>query len=109
MDLKISKEKQIFLFFSMFFGIFVSFKKKIESLCLFNFMHMFTCDFIQYKYVLFHLNMLRLFQDINILIFFFEIKLVFKKNFFPTCLANLMFIHPNCFQNFNELKTRATD
>jgi len=30
------------------------------------------------KYVLFHLNMLRLFQKINI---FFEIKLIFNKNF----------------------------
>ncbi len=47
MNLKISKEKQIFLFFSMFFGIFVSLKKKKESLCLSNFIHMFTCNFIQ--------------------------------------------------------------
>jgi len=29
MDPKISKEEQISLFFSMFFGIFVSFQKKI--------------------------------------------------------------------------------
>jgi len=37
MDRKILKEKQISLFFSMVFGIFASFQKKIESLCLSNF------------------------------------------------------------------------
>jgi len=67
MDPKISKEKEISLFFSMFFGIFVSFqKKKIEYLCL---SISCTClHVISYKcsYVLFHLNMLRLFQEINI-------------------------------------------
>ncbi len=47
MDPKISKEKQISLTFSMSFGIFVSFQKKIELLCLSNFIHMFTCNFIQ--------------------------------------------------------------
>jgi len=71
-------------------------------------MHMFKCISYKYTYVLFHLNMLRLFQNINIL-FCFEIKLVFKKNFFPTCFADLMFIHPNCFQNFNELKASMND
>ncbi len=48
MDPKILKEKQISLIFSMSFEIFVSFRKiKIESLCYFNFIHMFTCNFIQ--------------------------------------------------------------
>jgi hypothetical protein len=47
MDPKISKEKQISLFFSMSFGIFVSFQKKLESLCFSNFIHMFTCNFMQ--------------------------------------------------------------
>jgi hypothetical protein len=37
MDPKILKEKQITLFLSMSFGIFVSFGKKFESLCLSNF------------------------------------------------------------------------
>jgi hypothetical protein len=60
MDLKILKEKQIFLYFSMSFGIFVSFQ------------------FHSNVNVLFHLNMLRLFQEI--IIFFFEIKLVSNKN-----------------------------
>jgi hypothetical protein len=46
-DLKISKKKQISLFFSMSFGIFVSFQKKIESLCFSNFINMFTCNIIQ--------------------------------------------------------------
>jgi len=38
---------------------------------------------ISYKcnYVLFHLNMLRLFQEINMFFVFFEIKLVSNKNF----------------------------
>jgi len=40
---------------------------------------------------------------------FFEIKLVSNKNFVPTCLADLMFIHPSCFQNLDELKTGMTD
>jgi len=39
-DTKISKEKQIFLFFSMFFGIFVSFQKNLEPLWLSNFIQM---------------------------------------------------------------------
>jgi hypothetical protein len=47
MDLKLLKKKQIFFLFSMSFGIFVSFQKKIVSLCLFDFIHMFTCHFIQ--------------------------------------------------------------
>jgi len=49
MDPKILKEKQIFLFFKMSFEIFVSFQKNIffDSLCLFNFIHLFTYNFIQ--------------------------------------------------------------
>jgi len=47
MDPKILKEKQIFLYFSMSFGIFVSFQ------------------FHTNVNVLFHLNMLRLFQEIK--------------------------------------------
>jgi hypothetical protein len=69
-------------FFSMFFGIYVSFQKKL-NICVFPIsykcLHVISC---KCKYVLFHLNMLRLFQEINIL-FFFEIKLVFNKNFLP--------------------------
>jgi hypothetical protein len=61
MDPKILKEKQIFLYFSMSFGIFVSFQ------------------FHTNVNVLFHLNMLRLFQEIKKKIF--EIKLVSNKNF----------------------------
>jgi hypothetical protein len=57
----------------MSFGIFVSFQKNNNNLCVFPISY--KC-----KYVLFHLNMLRLFQKINML-FFFEIKLVFNKNF----------------------------
>jgi hypothetical protein len=47
--------------------------------------------------------------------FFFEIKLLSNKNYplntkfkdlIPTCLVDLMFIHPNCFQNFDELENR---
>jgi hypothetical protein len=73
-DPKISKEKQIFFFFSMSFGIFVSFLKKIESLC-FPISH--TClHAISYKCK----YMLRLFQEIN-MIFFFETKLVSNKYF----------------------------
>jgi hypothetical protein len=61
--------------------------------------------------------MLRFFQDIN-MFFFFEIKIVSNKNFslkyliqglIPTCLADLMFIHPNCFQNSNKLKIGVAD
>jgi hypothetical protein len=68
MDLKISKDKQISLFFSMSFGIFVSFQKKNWILMSFPIPYTFF-HVISYKckYVLFHLNMLRLFQDINIL------------------------------------------
>jgi len=47
MDLKILKKKQIFIYFSMSFRIFVSFPKKNEYLCLSNFMHTFTYNFIQ--------------------------------------------------------------
>jgi hypothetical protein len=47
MDPKMLKEKQISLFVSMFFGIYVSFQKNIEYLCLSNFIHMFTYNFIQ--------------------------------------------------------------
>ncbi len=47
MDLKILKKKQILNYFSMSFRIFVSFQKKKEYLCLSNFMHTFTYNFIQ--------------------------------------------------------------
>jgi len=64
MDPKISKEKQIFLlFFSMSFGIFVSFQKNNNNnLCVFPISY--KC-----KYVLFHLNMLSLFQKIDMFFF----------------------------------------
>jgi hypothetical protein len=75
MDPKISKEKQISLFFSMSFEIFVS-QNKFESLS-FQYMCLHVISYNS-KYVLFHLNMLRLFQEI-IMFFFFEIKLIFKK------------------------------
>jgi hypothetical protein len=57
MDPKMSKEKQISLFFSMSFGVIVSFQKKL-NLCVFPISY--TClHVISYKceYVLFHLNM----------------------------------------------------
>jgi hypothetical protein len=51
MDPKILEDKQISLFiFSMSFGIFVSFQLLLLLLlflCLSNFIHMFTCNFIQ--------------------------------------------------------------
>ncbi len=56
MDPKISKEKQISLFFSMFFGFFMSFQKKL-NFCV---PIIFEC-----KYVLFHLNMLILFKRLT--------------------------------------------
>jgi hypothetical protein len=46
MDPKILKNTQISLFFSMSFEIFVSFQLLLFS-CLFNFIHMLTCNFIQ--------------------------------------------------------------
>ncbi len=73
MDPKILKGKQIF-FFSMSFGIFVSFQIFFWNLCVFSISY-------KHKYVLFYLNMLRLFQEINMLIFF-EIKLVSNRKFF---------------------------
>jgi hypothetical protein len=78
MDPKILKEKQLNYYFSMSFEIFVFFQRKLNH-CVFSILY--TClHVISYKckYVLFHLNMLSLFQKINI---FFEIKLVFNKNF----------------------------
>ncbi len=48
------------------------FKKQL-NLCVFPISY-------KYKYVLFHLNMLKLFQEIN-MFFSFEIKLVSNKNF----------------------------
>jgi hypothetical protein len=74
MNLKISKEKQI----SMSIGIFVSFQKQNWIFVSFQ----FHTHIISYKckHVLFHLNMLRLFQEIN-MFFFFEIKVVSNKNF----------------------------
>ncbi len=79
---KVSKEKQISLFFSMFFlDSLCPFKKKcLKSFYLSSFIHILTLISYKCKYVLFHLHMLRLFQDINIL-FCFEIKLVSNKNF----------------------------
>jgi hypothetical protein len=76
-DPTISKEKQICLFFQCL----------LESLCPFiKYLHhcvfliSYTClHVISYKrkYVLFHLNMLKLFKRLTC--FFFEIKLFFNK------------------------------
>jgi hypothetical protein len=49
MDLRISKEKQISLFFQCLLESLCHFKKQIEHLRLSNFIHMFTCNFIQIK------------------------------------------------------------
>jgi hypothetical protein len=71
------RKKKIFVFFSMSFGIFVSFQKRNLSFCVFPISY--TClHVISYKckYVLLYLNMLRLFQKINVYFIFFGIKLV---------------------------------
>jgi hypothetical protein len=66
MDIKISKDKQIF-FFSIFLGIFVSIQIFFLNICVFSISYT-SLHVISYKceYVLFHLNMLILFQEINI-------------------------------------------
>jgi len=69
MDPKISKEKQIFLFFFnvFFWNLCVLSKKNKKNLCVFPISY--TCLHVfsdKYKYVLFHLNMLRLFLEISI-------------------------------------------
>ncbi len=66
---KLSKKKQYFYFFQCLLDlcVFSNFKK---NLCIFPIPY--TClHVISYKckYVLFHLNMLRLFQDINMFFF----------------------------------------
>jgi len=69
MDPKILKDKQIFLIIWMFFGIFCPFKKKL-NICVFPISY--TCLHVilyKCKYVLFHLNMLKLFQKINMFFF----------------------------------------
>jgi hypothetical protein len=82
MDPKILKKKQISLFLSMSFDIFVSFQKKKLNHCVFPISY--TClHVISYKckYLLFHLNMLNFFQEINMFLSFFNIKLVSNKKF----------------------------
>jgi len=58
----------------------VSFKFIFLNLCVFPISYTRLHE-ISYKckYVLFHLNILRLFQEINMFLLFFEIKLVFNK------------------------------
>jgi hypothetical protein len=59
MDFEISKKKQISLFFSMSFEIFVSFQLIFWNLCVFEISY--TCKHViseKCKYVWFHLNML---------------------------------------------------
>jgi hypothetical protein len=73
MDFMISKKKQISFFFSNVVWNLCVFSKKKKTFCVFSISY--KC-----KYVLFQLNMLRLFQEIN-MFFFFEIKIVFNKNF----------------------------
>jgi hypothetical protein len=73
--LRYRKKNKSLYFFQCLFGIFVFFQKNNNNLCVFPILY--KC-----KYVLFHLNMLRLFQEIN-MFFFFEIKLVFNKKILP--------------------------
>jgi hypothetical protein len=74
MNPKILKEKQIFLFLSMFFGFFVSIQIFFESLCLSNpYKSLYVISY-KCKYMLIHLNMLKLLQENNMffsLFFFF--------------------------------------
>jgi hypothetical protein len=74
MNFKISKEKTKS---ACLLESLCLFKKKFEALCLSNFIHIIS---YKCKYVLFHLNMLRLFQEIN-MFSFFEIKVVSNKKF----------------------------
>jgi hypothetical protein len=106
MNIKISKEKQI----SMSIEIFVSFQKKKRIFVSFQF-HTHISSY-KCKYVLFHLNMLKLFQEIN-MFFFFEIKVVSNKKFShkyliqgfnPHSLSWFNVYPPYYFQNFDELK-----
>jgi hypothetical protein len=78
-DLKIWKKNKSSFFFNVFWNFFVLSKKHLNR-CVFPISYI-CLHVISYKSkcVLFHLNMLRLFQEINIL-FFFEIKLVSNKN-----------------------------
>jgi hypothetical protein len=68
----------------MSFEIFVSFQKNKnkKSLCLFpisyTFLHVISYEC---EYVLFHFNMLKIFQEINMFFFSLMIKLVSNKNF----------------------------
>jgi hypothetical protein len=72
MDPKISKKYKSLYFFQCLLESLCLFKKNSNNLCVFPISY--KC-----KYVLFHLNMLRLFQEIN-MFFSFEIKLDFTKN-----------------------------
>jgi hypothetical protein len=90
MDPKILKEKQIYFFFNVFWNLCV-FLNFFLNLCVFSISY--KC-----KYVLFHLNMLRLFQEINMFIFF-EIKLVSNKKFFLKHLIQRF--NPHLFNWFN--------
>ncbi len=97
MDPKKLKEKQISSFFSMSFGIFVSFQKKLNH-CVFPISY--TClNVISYKckYVIFHFNMLILFQEINM--FFFSLRLV--SNEFFSLKYLVQGFNPHLFNSFN--------
>ncbi len=80
MDPRYWKRNKALYFLKCLLESLCPFKKKL-NLCVFPISY--TClNVISYKckYALFHLNMLRLFQEIN-MFFFFEIKLVYNKNF----------------------------
>jgi len=80
----------------MSFGIFVSFDFFNLNFCVFPISY--TClHVISYKckYVLFHLNMLRLFQEINPKKNF-DIKLIFNKIFFLKYLIQRFNPHLLC-------------
>jgi hypothetical protein len=69
MDPKILKEKQISLFWQCLLESLCPFKKKLNH-CVF--LISYTCLHAisnKCQYVLFHLNMLKLFQEINIYFF----------------------------------------
>lgn len=69
--LMIQRETNFILFFNVFWNLCILSKNKFECLRVISY---------KWKYVLFDLDMLKLFQKIDIL-FYFEIKLIFNKNF----------------------------
>jgi hypothetical protein len=113
--IRYQKRNKPLYFFNVFCNVCVLSKKKIEYLCLSNFIHMFTCNFIQMWICVISFEYVEIISRDSLFVSF-EIKLVFNKNlslkyliqgFNPHLLSWFNVYPPEFLPNFQWINNRG--